>query len=98
MNGRLYRLKSPIEDERLFAKIIVSPLKDKALFTIAQIRGESNNHNALIRLKGLDPAKKYCEKKSGKIYTGDYLMNAGLKITGLYGSSARQFLFIETGV
>ena len=98
LNGRLYRLKSPIEDERLFAQIIVSPLKDKALFTIAQIRGESNNHNALIRLKGLDPAKKYCEKKSGKIYNGDYLMNAGLKITGLYGSSARQFLFIETGV
>ena len=38
-----------------------------------------------VKLKGLDPDKKYRDEESGREYFGDTLMNCGLNLTKEYG-------------
>ena len=38
------------------------------------------NFASFVRMKGLDPNKRYRED-SGRVYSGDTLMNAGLNLT-----------------
>ncbi len=78
-NGDLYRLISPFENENVCAWEYVSADKREALLTFV-VRRCKVNFASFVRMKGLDPNKRYRED-SGRVYSGDTLMNAGLNLT-----------------
>ncbi len=80
-NGDLYRLVSPFENENFCAWEYVSTDKREALLTFVVPRCRVN-FTSFVRMKGLDPSKRYQELESGRIYSGDTLMNAGMNLTG----------------
>ncbi|MGQ9620852.1 MAG: alpha-galactosidase [Bacteroidales bacterium] len=89
-HGDLYRIVSPYDENRAVL-MYVDERKEKAVifnFTLNARRGETFNR---IRLPGLDPTKTYKIQEinimpgarrqgteSGRIYTGDFLMNIGI--------------------
>ena len=92
-HGDLYRLVSPYDENRAVL-MYVNNSKSKAVlfgYTLNSGYGESFNR---VRLQGLDPAKTYkvqeinvsnegrrpMMSESGRTYTGDYLMKAGLNV------------------
>ena len=88
-NGDMYRLISPFERKRDSAAwMYVSSDKDEAIVFYGVIR-TSLYMPHIIKLRGLDPAKKYTDLATGAVYSGDTLMNAGLNI-------ARAFCDFET--
>ena len=78
-NGELYRLISPWQDRARCAWMFVSEDKNEALVTYAVMRYGRCQRNYL-RLKGLDPNKRYLNEQTGQVLCGDTLMNAGLNI------------------
>lgn len=86
--GELYRLVSPFEGDRSrSAWMQVTEDKNEALVTLVIIRSHQGQRQYL-RLRGLDPAKKYRDVESGKVYSGALLMNAGLNFNTLIGDYA----------
>ena len=77
--GELYRLISPWKDRTKCAWSYVSEDKKEALVTYVVIRSSIYDIHYL-RLKGLDPTKRYLNEQTGQILSGDTLMNAGLCI------------------
>ena len=83
--GELYRLVSPFEGDRSrSAWMQVTEDKNEALVTLVIIRSHQGQRQYL-RLRGLDPAKRYRDVDSGKVYSGALLMNAGLNFNTLIG-------------
>ena len=78
--GDLYRLITPFENEFHVAWEFVSEDKNEALVTVIEIKRAYDNF-FLLKLKGLDPDKYYEDQETKKIYSGAYLMNAGLNLT-----------------
>ncbi len=72
--------ESPFENETFCAWEYVSADKKEALLTFVVSRCRVN-FTSFVRLKGLDPNKRYRELESGRIYSGDTLMNAGMNLT-----------------
>lgn len=79
-NGDLYRIISPFEDKHKAAWEFVSPDKSEMLFTLVYIRKESGTM-LFVKFKGLDPEKYYVCENDGEVYSGAFLMNAGLNLT-----------------
>ncbi|MBQ2716232.1 MAG: alpha-galactosidase, partial [Clostridia bacterium] len=77
--GELYRLISPWKDRTRCAWSYVSQDKREALVTYAVMRSSIYDLH-YIRLKGLDPNKRYLCEQTGQVLSGDTLMNAGLCI------------------
>lgn len=77
--GELYRLISPWKDRTRCAWSYVSEDKREALVTYVVMRSSIYDLH-YIRLKGLDPAKRYLCEQTGTVLSGDTLMNAGLCI------------------
>lgn len=88
--GALYRLISPYEND-CASLMYVDEKKDKAVLFAFTTQTKFGDVFPKIILKGLDPNKKYkveelnpakenqpAYKQSGQIYTGDYLMKAGI--------------------
>ena len=75
-NGDLYRLIAPDSREEA-AWVFVSPDKSEALLTVV-VMMTWLHRNRYVKLKGLDPDKKYKNDLTGEIYTGRTLMNVGL--------------------
>ena len=78
--GDLYRLITPFENEFHVAWEFVSEDKNEALVTVVEIKRVYDEF-FILRLKGLDPEKYYEIEETGDIYSGAYLMNAGLNFT-----------------
>ncbi len=78
--GDLYRLITPFENEFHVAWEFVSEDKNEALVTVIEIK-RAYDEFFLLKLKGLDPDKYYEDQETKKIYSGAYLMNAGLNLT-----------------
>ncbi|MFT3983015.1 MAG: alpha-galactosidase [Lachnospiraceae bacterium] len=97
--GDYYRIASYSENGLFDCWEVVRKDHSEALVTFIQVLGRPNVHSRRIRLKGLEPDKRYqvsCEKdvlcipavnKSGAGFAlyGDTLMNAGISIGGLTG-------------
>lgn len=81
--GDYYRLVSPFENEYC-AWNFVSENKDEAILVFVVMR-DRIFPRYFVKLKGLDPNKKYKDVNSGKEYYGDTLMNCGLNLTKIYG-------------
>lgn len=79
-NGDMYRLISPFERKRdTAAWMYVDEEKSEALVFYGVIR-TSLNMPHIIKLRGLDPKKRYRDVETGAEYFGDTLMHAGLNI------------------
>lgn len=88
--GILYRLVSPFENNRCALQYNSADRDSSVIFcyNMAEYLPGSqliNRESALLKLKGLDPDKKYIlqrpgdEKDKGSIYRGDFLMNIGIE-------------------
>jgi len=88
-HGDLYRLISPYQENKAVL-MYVSPAKDKAVLFAYTLNSRFNETFNPVRLEGLDPAKTYKVREINHFpgerlfkeasYTGDYLMNVGLKV------------------
>lgn len=79
LNGDLYRIYSPF-DSNYFSMISVSKDKKEALFIFVNLRKENNSYR-FVKLKGLDPKKKYRNSLDDEAYYGDYYIHIGLNLT-----------------
>lgn len=100
MEGDLYRIISPYEGKGLYALMYVSKDKERAVVFdyCFEYQGRTGN-SQLIKLRGLDPSKRYRlselnVKKSvfwgdNKIFSGEYLINEGInpKLEKMYQSA-----------
>ncbi len=78
--GELYRLITPFENEFKVAWEFVSEDKKEALVTVVHIKLPYDSL-FFLKLKGLDPEKYYKVEDTDEVYSGAYLMNAGLNLT-----------------
>ena len=76
--GDYYRIASYHQNHYYDCYEIVSKDKNEAMLVFIQVMAQVNMGGRLIKLKGLNPDKKYSIED--KIYTGDTLMNAGFLI------------------
>ncbi len=90
-HGDLYRLHSPYEGDYLASLMYVTPEKDQAAFFWYKLETMKDEHLPLIRMAGLDPARRYTVNElnridnrplpfEGKSFSGDYLMSHGLEM------------------
>ena len=77
--GDLYRLICPWDDPYRCAWEFTDEAKTKVHVTVF-IKLAQERRNFFLRLKGLDPDKKYRLEETGEIYSGALLMNAGLSL------------------
>lgn len=79
-NGDMYRIVSPFE-ENMTVWEFVSKDKQTAIVEIFTIKARPNSElsNQILILKGLDANAMYKERITNKIYSGEVLMNIGLK-------------------
>ncbi|SEO21798.1 alpha-galactosidase [Flavobacterium sp. CF108] len=95
--GDLYRLISPYEESRAVL-MYVNQDKTKSVVFSYTLHPLADPNYSLVRLEGLDPLKKYKVEEinimpeakntfevSGNVFSGDFLMKAGVKV-----SSSRQ--------
>lgn len=81
--GDYYRLASASENRYYDSWMIVEKDKSRALLFCVQVLAEANAKSRFLRLKGLDPDKRYLAE--GKMYAGRTLMHAGLRIPAAFG-------------
>ncbi len=75
--GDFYRLLSPFEGNDT-AWMSVAPDRSEAIFTFVRAWAIPNTMPPMVKLRGLDPARRYEIAELGEVYGGDELMNAGL--------------------
>ncbi len=87
--GEYYRIASYQRNHEYDCYMVVSRNRREALVTYVQVLNRPNYRSRVIRLKGLDPAKRYLveglKHLEGRRIGGDALMNAGLTIPGMWG-------------
>lgn len=96
--GDYYRIASYRENHYFDCYEVVSKDKKEALVTFVQVLNRPNYHSRRICLKGLDPEKKYRLEgaEDGRIYTGDTLLKAGIRVENPWGDfKARLLHFVE---
>lgn len=95
--GDLYRLISPFENPFRAAWEIVSPGKDRFMFTLVNMRMEVYP-NLIVKLQGLDPARYYRNEATGEVCSGALLMNAGLNLSEAPSGTGESFVLYFTAV
>lgn len=95
-NGDQYRIGNMFEDTTWDAWMFVTKDKTKAVFTYVQVLAKPNAPSPIVKLKGLNPNKKYLNNQTGEIYSGAALMNCGVKINlqGDFSSTIIEFTVV----
>ncbi|MCR5161214.1 MAG: alpha-galactosidase [Lachnospiraceae bacterium] len=91
--GSYYRLVSPLGGSPLAAWEFVSEDGAAVLCEGVMLDAFSNSPLRLIRLRGLDPAAHYRDKDTGREYTGQALMKAGVVVPPMEEYRAFTFAF-----
>jgi alpha-galactosidase len=91
--GELYRLISPYEDTRAVLMYVNKDKTQSVVFSYT-LHPLTDPNYSLVRLEGLDPSKKYKVKEinimpeskntfeeSGSVFSGDFLMKIGIKVS-----------------
>ncbi len=65
--------------------MFVSEDKSTAFAEYVQMKTDPNPPMRRLKLKGLDPNRRYTELLSGVSYMGDTLMNAGINLPVMFG-------------
>ena len=96
-NGDLYRIVNPWDNSYYAAWELVSPDKSEMLFTLVNMRYYHCNKR-IIRFRGLDADKYYTLEENGEVYSGAFLMNAGLNVSRMRSGTGDSFTlhFVET--
>jgi alpha-galactosidase len=95
--GDFYRLQSPFSGDTA-AWMFVAPDRGRAWVSFYQVRVEANQGLPLVRLMGLDPAARYALCGTERIFGGDELMEAGMRVTGINADfQSRSWLFERVG-
>ena len=76
--GDMYRIKSPFEDNMTVWEF-VSEDKNTVIVEIFVIKGAPSSPKFVIKLKGLEENCMYRDELTGKEYSGEVLMNIGLR-------------------
>ena len=79
-DGDFHRLISPYETNYCSWQL-VSKEKDHALLFACKILAVASSKERRIRLRGLEPCALYREAASGTVYSGDMLMNRGIRVS-----------------
>ena len=90
--GDQYRIGNVFEDNMWDAWMFVAKDKSEAVFTFVQVLGRPNYRSRRIKLKGLDPAKRYKNHETGEIHTGAALMNCGINVS-LHGDFSSKVVY-----
>ena len=77
LRGDLYRIDNPMESN-YFSEAIVSKDKKQALLIVYRSLCHINDHIYRVRMRGLDPNKKYYVPELEMILSGSTLMNVGI--------------------
>ena len=83
LQGDLYRLLSP-ETTNFCAYMKVAKDKNKAQLTFLEVNATGLIETMVLRLKGLDPDKRYQNEETGEILYGATLMNVGIRVGDLF--------------
>lgn len=83
--GDYYRLTDPFRNTDYVVWQFVSKDKNESIVDGVMLKNESNPHIHLIYLRGLEPNRRYQDKKTGQVYTGAALMKAGIPLPVGYG-------------
>lgn len=105
--GDLYRLRSPFESQEMALEFI-SEDGNTVILIFANRLGKPNNGVSKVRLSGLDPNATYVEQKgrygnnfignpeaSGREFSGDFLMNFGLKFKSFQDFQSTIRIFVK---
>lgn len=92
--GDFYRLSDPFASN-IGGWICVEKDKSRAYCVLAKLLFKSNTFYTHIKLKGLDPARVYTDRFSGKKYMGDMLMNRGILVEFPHGDFATFSMLLE---
>jgi alpha-galactosidase len=82
--GKFYRLLNPFEGNET-AWIYVNEDKSKAVLFYFKKMAGCHEPFKILKLKGLDPKRKYSLVGFGQTFSGDTLMNAGMNTPGVIG-------------
>ena len=104
--GDYFRVASYQENNQWDCWEVVSKDKKEALVTVINVLGRVNHKSRLLKLKGLDPKKKYllsffnpekpCEDEEYICLKGDSLMYAGINIKGIdHGDFKGKLLYLK---
>ena len=85
--GDFHRLLSPFDGGDT-AWITVSRDRSEAVLMYTRPQVQPNTDAPLLRLRGLDPARRYTVEETGEVYGGDELMASGLSIPLPWGDAA----------
>lgn len=94
MNGDLYRLVSPFEDNA-FCQMVVSQDKSKAYLVFLRALNTPNLPVPRVRLKGLDDKALYRIIERNTVVSGAELMNIGLNMQLKWEDFSAEILHIE---
>jgi alpha-galactosidase len=91
--GELYRLISPYEDSRAVLMYVNKDKTQSVVFSYT-LHPLTDPNYSMVKLEGLDPSRKYKVKEinimseskntfeeSGNVFSGDFLMKIGLKVS-----------------
>lgn len=95
-NGRFYRLLEPASNAHC-AWMTVSEGREEALVCYFKILSDNKRLPLSLRLRGLDPERRYRDSRTGEIYSGVTLMNAGLPLPGPVGRFPELYHASHTG-
>ena len=90
--GTFHRLLSPFEGNDT-AWITVAPDQGEAVLMYTRAQAQANVMPPLVRLRGLDPARRYRVVETGECYGGDELMRCGI-VCPLRGGDAASVSYI----
>lgn len=79
--GDQYRIGNMFDDNTWDAWMFVSKDKCEALFTYVQVMGRPCFLGRRVKLKGLDPSRRYLDEETGLILSGETLMRSGIVIS-----------------
>lgn len=91
--GDYLRLLSWQKGDKADAWMVVDKEKETALIWCVQVLNVPNNKGFFLRLKGLDAQARY--KIEEEVYSGDVLMNCGIRIQPADKDFASRLLFAE---
>lgn len=93
--GDYYRIASWQENHLYDCWAVVSKDLTEALVTYVQVLAQPNQHSRRLRLKGLNPDKRYQIDGENEVYSGRLLMYGGLLIPAMRGDFTSRLLYIR---
>lgn len=92
--GDYYRISSAAQSCGCDCWQVVSKDKKESMVTVIQVLCAPGNRTRILRLKGLDPEKRYRIEGEDTLIKGDSLMYAGLPVPAMKGDFAGKVLHL----